>query len=318
MKPPFSVIFFTTLAGMGQGLFLLLALTQLLTASVYTPITPIFGWGGVITFVLLFIGMIASIFHLGHPERAWRAVSQWRTSWLSREVIVLPILIGLVAVYSVGNLFPQFIMQFFPAKLMTAVILAGIVFALLLFICTGMIYASLKFMQEWHSPLVVFNFILLGFSSGSLLAALLSSCYQFAATEVYLNCAIGGLVIALINRGYLLSRNRRLRPISTVQSAIGVNNPQIRQISSGAIAPTFNRHQFNHGKSYYFIRSIKWLFLVTVFVFPLLLMFCYAASHASWLLIVGIIVQYLGLIAERWYFFAEANHPQNIYYQVIA
>lgn len=317
MKPPFSVIFFTTLAGMGQGLFLLLALTQLLTDNYY-PSTPIFAGGGIITFILLFVGMIASIFHLGHPERAWRAVSQWRTSWLSREVIVLPVLIGLVVVYSAGNLFPQFTLQVFPAKLMTVITLAGIVFALLLFVCTGMVYASLKFMQEWHSPLVVLNFILLGFSSGFLLAALVGNYYQFAYSELYLYCAIASLVFALINRGYLLWRNQHLRPISTVQSAIGINNPQIRQISSGAIAPTFNRQQFNHGKTYYFIRSIKWLFLVAVFVVPLLLMLFYSVNQVGWLLFVGLVVQYLGLIGERWYFFAEVNHPQNIYYQVIA
>lgn len=317
MKPPFSVIFFTTLAGMGQGLFLLLGLTQLFTANANLS-TPIFAVGGSISVILLLIGMIASIFHLGHPERAWRAASRWRTSWLSREVIVLPILIGLVAVYSAGNLFPQVAQQFFPVNLIKTIEIAGIIMALLLFVCTGMIYASLKFMQEWHSPLVVLNFILLGCSSGFLLAAVLASCDQFEFTSLYLNCAIASLVISLINRSYLLFRNKRLRPISTLQSAIGINNPQIRQISSGAIAPTFNRHQFNHGKSYYFIRSIKWIFLVMVFVIPLLLMLGYIINPVGWLLMMGLVVQYLGLIAERWYFFAEANHPQNIYYQVIA
>ena len=30
------------------------------------------------------------------------------------------------------------------------------------------------------------------------------------------------------------------------------------------------------------------------------------------------LIQFAGLLAERWYFFAEANHPQNLYYRAIA
>lgn len=316
MKPPFSVIIFTTFAGMAQGLFLLLAVTQLLSANSIE--SPIFATGGIVCFILLIIGMISSIFHLGHPERAWRAISQWRTSWLSREVIVLPMLIGIVFIYSGLNLFPEIAIRIFSGNVFTFINIAGIFAVFLLFICTGMVYACLKFMQEWHSPLVVFNFILLGLSSGFLLGAILGNYYQLEYAPIYLDCAIIGLTVALLNRGYLLMRNKRLRPVSTLQSAIGINNPKIRQISSGAIAPTFNRHQFNHGMTVRFVRSIKWLFLLLVFVAPLALMLLGISNDSSMLLVVAFVVQYPGLIMERWYFFAEANHPQNIYYQVIA
>ena len=92
MHPAFSVIFLTTLIGAGQGLFIALYCTEAGAR---------FGWlqgpdhgfyvgGAIIVCILMGLGLIASFFHLGRPERGWRAAARWRTSWLSREVIVLP------------------------------------------------------------------------------------------------------------------------------------------------------------------------------------------------------------------------------------
>jgi len=101
MNPAFSVIFLTTLIGVGQGLFL-----ALYTGESYAIVNVLpsqsqefYVWGSVISVAFLVAGLISSIFHLGHPERAWRAAAMWRTSWLSREVIVLPTVIGAIAVY---------------------------------------------------------------------------------------------------------------------------------------------------------------------------------------------------------------------------
>ena len=101
MHPAFSVIFLTTLIGVGQGLFLALytgesyAVVELLPAQNQ----DFYVWGSVISVAFLIGGLISSIFHLGHPERAWRAAAMWRTSWLSREVIVLPTVIGAISVW---------------------------------------------------------------------------------------------------------------------------------------------------------------------------------------------------------------------------
>ena len=58
-----------------------------------------FVWGFIAAFSLVIGGLMASFFHLGHPERGWRAIARWRTSWLSREVIVLPAFMGMTALY---------------------------------------------------------------------------------------------------------------------------------------------------------------------------------------------------------------------------
>ena len=102
MQPAFSVIFLTTLIGMGQGLFLALYTEQVyavLNVVQKTSTDTIYGVGSAVSIILLILGLIASIFHLGRPERAWRAATMWRTSWLSREVIVLPAVMGLVFLY---------------------------------------------------------------------------------------------------------------------------------------------------------------------------------------------------------------------------
>ena len=101
MNPAWSVIFLTTLTGAGQGLFLALYGVEISAGSGLAPPAPVqfYTAGSVVSIVLLIAGLGASFLHLGHPERAWRAAAMWRTSWLSREVIVLPAFIALVALW---------------------------------------------------------------------------------------------------------------------------------------------------------------------------------------------------------------------------
>ena len=106
MKPAFSVIFLTTLIGAGQGLFLALFTHQSYALFGLLPMQsdPFYGYGSALALSLLVGGLIASFFHLGRPERAWRSATQWRTSWLSREVIVLPAFMGVVFLFGVSHL----------------------------------------------------------------------------------------------------------------------------------------------------------------------------------------------------------------------
>ena len=102
MHPAFSVIFLTTLIGVGQGLFLALYTGQLYSVAKLLPpqdSASFYGLGSLIALAFLGAGLLSSFFHLGHPERGWRAIARWRTSWLSREVIVLPAFMGFTALY---------------------------------------------------------------------------------------------------------------------------------------------------------------------------------------------------------------------------
>ena len=125
--------------------------------------------------------------------------------------------------------------------------------------------------------------------------------------------------LAFVGRAASLDRNARLRPKSTLQTAIGVKHPHIVQKSQGFIGDSFNTREFFHGRTARSLRSVKWVFLIGAFVLPaMLLAMGLSGSAAEALLVAAFVVQYLGLIAERWYFFAQANHPQNLYYQAVA
>jgi DMSO reductase anchor subunit len=272
---------------------------------------------------LLCAGLLASFFHLGRPERAWRAAAMWRTSWLSREVIVLPALMGIVFLYGAAHLVgwtPVLVTLRSGISIDVTVALGvlGTLLAFALFLCTAMIYACLPFLREWASPLTTINFTLLGSASGFTLAAAVSA---WVAPEVLRFCAGWACIITLLgcaSRVASLIRNSRLRPKSTLQTAIGIRHPRIVQKSMGFMGGSFNTREFFHGRANSFLRSIKWLFLAAAFAIPALLLAAVLAGAPAGLLALAFGVQYLGLVAERWFFFAQANHPQNLYYQVVA
>jgi len=192
---------------------------------------------------------------------------------------------------------------------------AGTMLAFALFVCTAMIYACLRFLREWHSPLTVLNYILMGGASGFTLAAFYAALAAPSQTNFFVSWAIIITFLAFAGRSASLARNARLKPKSTIQTAIGMKHPYIVQRSMGSMGGSFNTREFFHGKSEAFLRTIKPTFLILAFLAPLVLLAPFTSS--PWLLGMAFILQYLGLLAERWFFFAQANHPQNLYYQTI-
>lgn len=325
MHPAFSVILLTTLIGAGQGLFLALFTGQVYsTANLLAPQDSVgfYALGSLMALVLLALGLLASFFHLGRPERAWRAASQWRTSWLSREVIVLPAFMALVSAYGLvhylGWTRPLLVVQDTLAIDASLVIgLLGSVAAFALFVCTAMIYASLRFLQEWHSPLTVANYTLLGLASGFTLAAAFSAWGGTDLVQFFGAWAVIFTLLGLVSRSAALVRNARLKPKSTVQTAIGVRHTRIQQKSMGFMGGSFNTREFFHGRSVAAVRLIRYFFLSSAFVMPIVLLAASYGLEAAYLPIAAFAIQFVGLMAERWYFFAEGRHPQNLYYQTV-
>jgi DMSO reductase anchor subunit len=319
MQPAFSVIFLTTLIGAGQGLFLALYLAELggrLNWFAAPAGAAFLALGAALVVVLMVLGLVSSIFHLGRPERGWRSASRWRTSWLSREVIVLPLFTGGAALYGLLHwLLGAATLQSAPTLAVGAV---TTVLSVALFLCTGMIYACLKFLQEWASPLTVVNYFLLGAASGFTLATALAAWAAPSLTTFFGPLAVALTALALLTRGAALLRNARLKPKSTLQTAIGVKHPRIAQKSQGMMGGSFNTREFFHGRTRALMRSVKWIFLVLVFPVPAALLAAGLALDAPAALAAAFLAQYLGLLAERWFFFAQANHPQNLYYQTVS
>lgn len=313
MQPAFSVIFLTTLIGAAQGLFLALygtevsGLGQLGAQETHQFLFT----GSLVALVLTGLGLIASFFHLGHPERAWRSAAMWRTSWLSREVIALPIFMAGLFFYGSAHWLGLDSTKWLGAFTVLA--------CLTLFVCTAMIYASVRFLQEWASALTLVNYMLLGCASGLTLATALAAATGMATLVLpYAGAAAGLTLLAWVTRGASLVRNARLKPKSSLQSAIGIKHPRIVQKAQGFMGGSFNTREFFHGKSAELLRSVKWGFLLLVFPVPLMLLGAGVSASSAGILGAAFLLQYLGLLAERWFFFAQANHPQNLYYQTIS
>ena len=321
MNPAFSVVFFTTLAGAAQGLVVALALAVL---GGVTMSAGFLARGLLFAAVLLVVGLAASFLHLGRPERAWRAAMMWRTSWLSREVIALPAFTGLVLVWWLALRIDG---EGVLARRLLP--LAAIVMAALLWYCTAMIYACLRFIEEWAQPLTVVNFTLIGLSSGFVLASALAAIGEERAFLAW--CGPAALVVTLVAwalRMQAVRRNSVLRHRSTLQTATGVRSPLLTQKSMGMSAGSFNTREFFHHASLAAMRRVRLAVNVLAFAAPAAAMALAMAVSMStamssllpvaplWLL--AVLLQAPGLVADRWYFFAQAKHPQNLYYQVVS
>jgi DMSO reductase anchor subunit len=319
MNPAFSVVFFTTLAGAAQGLVVALALAVLAGVSMSSG----FALRGLqLAAVLLVVGLAASFLHLGRPERAWRAATMWRTSWLSREVIALPAFTALVVAWWLALRGDE------PGVLAhTLLPVVAIVMAALLWYCTAMIYACLRFIEEWAHPLTIVNFALIGLSSGFVLASAVAA---LGEEQSFLGVS-GPAALALTLAAWALRmravrRNAAIKHRSTLQTATGIRSPQLAQKSMGMSAGSFNTREFFHHVSPTAVRRITLAAIVLAFAAPAVAMtlaMLTATSMASsgpaarlWLL--AVLLQAPGLVADRWYFFAQAKHAQNLYYQIVS
>src|SRR5438094_6523891 len=166
MHPALSIIFFTTSSGAGYALLMLLGLGAPLGL---VPSSASFGFAAIGIAVLLAAGGLASsAFHLGRPERAWRAFSQWRSSWLSREGVCSALTFLPAGIFGIGWVFFDTTGGFVGlCGVFAATLAAATIF------CTGMIYASLKPIHQWHNRWVVPNYLALGIMAGFLLLDLI-------------------------------------------------------------------------------------------------------------------------------------------------
>lgn len=311
MRPQFSIIFFTTLAGMAQGLLFFIALANLYSQT--TPSAFLTNLALPVAFVLLALGLVASFFHLGHPERAWRAAMMWRTSWLSREVIALPSVMAVTAVIYLYAHFSQVPQWLWLALLFTTIAL---------WVCTAKIYQCIRFIQEWSHPSTLTNFILLGMTSGWILLELLIGVWGDASVQM-IDAPLSMIAFLLLFLSFNLklwiwTRNRKLKPKSNLASATGIKDSNIRQTSMGLMGGSFNTREFFHHQTDKVIANLRKIILLFAYVIPMILM-AYAIGSPNFVVItLALLINYLGLLAERWMFFAEANHPQNLYYQRVS
>ena len=319
MHPALSVIFFTTCSGAGYGLLFWAALALLHGEARPWPL--LLGVG--IALVLVTAGLLSSMLHLGKPGRAWRAFSQWRTSWLSREGVLavltylpalgvaLALLPGVIAAHPAAP--PPWARWF---EIATAIALAAC--ALATIACTAMIYASLKPIPAWRHRFVVPVYLLFGLLCGVLLLAAVATLADRPA-DVGNGPAMVAIVLAVALGVLKLRYWRDLdAPLpATRGAAVGLPQREVSVFERPHTEANYLTREMAFVVARRHARVLRWAALLLFAVLPVLLML------PVWLLVhldagpwfaLAAASALAGAFVERWLFFAEARHLVTLYY----
>jgi sulfite dehydrogenase (quinone) subunit SoeC len=310
MHPAYSVIFFTTASGAGYGL---LALIGIFNAGGYLPADRWFGLTGfILALGLITFGLLSSTFHLGHPERAWRAFSQWRTSWLSREGVLAVLNYIPAGLFAIGWVFLEQTTGFW----MVMGILAALGAAITVY-CTSMIYASLKAIPAWTHALVSPLYLVLGLATGGLILDAMLRVYGAPINGMSVLCLLA-LVVALALKLKYWQAIDNAPQETDLASATGLGDiGTVRVLDKPHTSENYIQQEMGfkvarkHGKKLRRIAATLLFILPTILVAVTLV----APSLAIAAAVLAVIAAAIGIVTERWLFFAEAKHVVITYYE---
>jgi DMSO reductase anchor subunit len=307
MHPAFSVIFFTVASGAGFGLFSLLFIADFFKLGGGFSQDQLVA-GGLIAMGLVVFGLLSSTFHLANPKNAWRAMSRFRTSWLSREGVFAIVFMPLALLYLGSIMFdaPQWLRV--GSGFLTAVLAWITVFS------TGMIYACLKTIRQWNTPLVPANYLALGYASGSLLL-LLGAVIAGLDTTPYIAMSALIMAIAAVLKAiyYFWIRSPGLSP--TINTATGLTRAKVKLLDTGHTHGTFLTQEFGFQIARQKAGLLKLVVFAVGFALPgLMLVWVFNQEGGHVAAIVAAVAGILGAAVERWLFFAEARHVVNLYH----
>lgn len=318
MHPALSVIFFTTLSGAGYGLLVWLGISAALLqsrGSMAPQLASMQLIAGALGVILVTVGLLFSLGHLGKPQRAWRAMSQWRTSWLSREGVLslltyLPAL-ALVMLLWRGVKTPD------DSALLAVAGMATTLLSLATIACTAMIYASLKPIPAWTHPLVLPGYLLFALHGG---AALLFQLMLWRLPDI--DAAVGlsrilavlGVLTALLKLMYWRETDRDRLPARG--AAVGLPGRQVDVFERPHTEANFITREMVFVVARQHARVLRWLAVGLFAGVPLLAALAIAAwPNAGRMLFPLIVLAVLaGTFVERWLFFAQAKHIVSQYY----
>jgi DMSO reductase anchor subunit len=287
MYPAPSIIAFSTLSGLGFGLLFWLGIgmpgSTGLVAFVFFAIA--YGLAGA--------GLIASTFHLGHPERALLAFTQWRSSWLSREAVCAVAALVVMGLYAIGRVF--FAASWVPLGWF------GAALSLATVLTTSMIYAQMKTVPRWHSPLTPALYLTLSLGGGALLAG------QVTWALLLIGLA-GALQLAWWWRGDRAFSDAG----TTMASATGLGHiGRVRAFEPPHTGPNYLLREMVYVIGRKHALKLRIIAFLLGYVLPLAFLLV-TFSHLMGLL--AVLSHIVGILASRWLFFAEAEHVVGLYY----
>jgi DMSO reductase anchor subunit len=313
MHPAYSVIFFTTASGAGYGL-----LAWLAGGVLFGDLASTAAEGGfaptafAAALVLIAAGLLSSTAHLGRPERAWRAFSQWRSSWLSREGVVAvasfaPAL-GFAAVWIWGE--PQ-------GPLIRALATASVVTAIATVFCTAMIYRSLTPVHQWCNGFVVPSYLSLGVLTGGVVFQALAVGFGVDAPNLGTLVAIAALAGFMVRRRYWAFIDSE-PGASTPESATGLGHlGRVEHFEGPHTSANYLLKEMGYRVARKHAKRLRGIVYAALFMAPGVLSILAQTLDGAAALAAAVIAvasAAAGVIAERWLFFAEAKHAVTLYY----
>ncbi|MDX1576762.1 MAG: DmsC/YnfH family molybdoenzyme membrane anchor subunit, partial [Kiloniellales bacterium] len=301
MHPASSILVFTTASGAGYGLLFLFGLSGAL------QLVPPARWLGLVglglALGLIALGLAASTFHLKHPERAWRALSQWRSSWLSREGVSALVTFGPAGLFAVGWVGLEDTGGIWALFGLLAA--AG---AVVTVYCTGQIYASLTTIRQWHHPMVVPIYLALALATGALwLTALLRLFGWPALWPAAL--ALAAVLFAWGLKFLYWQNPPDAGPSLETATGLGAFG-RVRPLDSPHTESNYLMTEMGYRvarKHAERLRRLALLFGAGIPAAVLVLLFAVGGPFGVALAILAAISGLLGAFVERWLFFAEAS-----------
>jgi DMSO reductase anchor subunit len=309
MHPALSVIFFSTATGAGYGLLALLGASAALGLLPPNLLLGLVSLG--LALGLISSGLLASTGHLGHPERAWRAFSQWRTSWLSREGVAAVATYLPAGVFAIGWIFLGQTNGWIGLTGLLAAAGAAITVSM-----TGMIYASLKPIAEWHTPFTLPAYLIYSAMTG---LTLLNAVLQVFGLG-------SGILIGLAALGTLCGwgwkratwrHNADLSDLPTVNSATGLAQGSVHSMQWPHTERNYLLKEMGFRIARKHKERLRRIMQILAFGVPIVL-FAVTLLTSGWIAVSASVlaapIQLAGMLVERWLFFAEATHAVTIYY----
>ena len=310
MHPAYSVIIFTSSSGAGYGLLIWLALARLTGAWDMGPIVAV--GACLLALALITVGLLSSTFHLGHPERAWRALSQWRSSWLSREGVFAVLTYPAALLFTAGWFWDPV-----AGSIMSLAAAATIVLSLITVYCTSMIYASLKTIPRWSNSFVPPLYLLFALASGGLLFAVILSIAgsaSMATIVLFVGVLIGAWLVNLYYWRFIDSQ--KVESDSGTATGLGQLG-KVTQLESPHTSENYLLKEMGFQVAQKHAAKLRRYALLLGLVLPLVLLFLGGSLTGAmqvFVLALAMITGLLGIIVERWLFFAEARHLVTLYY----
>ena len=310
MHPAKSVIFFTTASGAGYGLIVWLAVLGLCRL---VPVEQSFGFVAFgLAFLLITSGLLSSTLHLGRPERAWRALSQWRSSWLSREGVA-----AILGFIPMGFLALAWVFFDLPSWGL-AMAACALIMALVTVFITSMIYGSLKSIPAWHNLLTPPGYLILSLATGGILAALLCALWGYAITGHVAIIAAITLILGLLIKYFYWHRLDNKAAVSTAESATGLGRfGKVRLIEGPHTESNYLLDEMGFRVARKHAIKLRRLSLIG-FMISALIAGLSALLLSGTALIIALILAVLAatfaVVVERWLYFAEARHVVTLYY----